>query len=143
MSSILAFSESILQNHVGFSLYDLESRSYLFEQNNDRYFLPTSNTKIFTFYAGLILLQDQTPGIQYVEKGDSLIFWGTGDPSFLNPNFSKDQPVFDFLKKSQKSLYLVTNNFKGIRYCVIVYQLWREDKFSPDPYMYPPNVFTI
>jgi hypothetical protein len=31
------------------------------------------------------------------------------------------------------------NNFRGYRYTVIVYQLWREDKFTPDPIFFPPR----
>jgi len=106
------FSESNYQNHIGFSLYDLETKTYLFEYNGNRYFTPASNTKILTFYAGLMLLKDKTPAFQYVERGDSLIFWGTGDPSFLNSQFSFDSSAYSFLINSKKSLYFVADNFK-------------------------------
>ena len=112
----LAFSENIYQNHIGFSLYDLEKNTYLYEHNSNRYFIPASNTKILTFYAGLILLGDQTPAIQYEESADSLIFWGTGDPSFLNPDLSPDFSVYNFLKSSDKSLYFVADNFKDLHF---------------------------
>lgn len=106
------FSESNYQNHIGFSLYDLETKTYLYEYKGNRYFTPASNTKILTFYAGLMLLKDKTPALQYVERGDSLIFWGTGDPSFLNSQFSFDSSVYSFLKSSERTLYFVADNFK-------------------------------
>ena len=112
----IKFSESIYQNHIGFSLYDPLTRTYLFEYNNDRYFTPASNTKILTFYAGLILLGEKVPALQYVESGDSLIFWGTGDPSFLNPSIDLNSPVYNFLKESGKSLYFAGDNYKDTRF---------------------------
>ncbi len=108
----IAFSESNYQNHIGFSLYDLETKTYLYEHNTSRYFTPASNTKILTFYTGLVLLGDQTPALQYEEREDSLIFWGTGDPSFLNGELSPNTSIYDFLKSSDKSLYFVADNFK-------------------------------
>ena len=108
----LEFSESIYQNHIGFSLYDPETKVYLYQYNDDRYFTPASNTKILTFYTGLMLLGDQTPALQYEERGDSLIFWGTGDPSFLNPALYANPSVYDFLKNSKKSLFFATGNYR-------------------------------
>lgn len=108
----LAFSEKLYQNHIGFVLYDPVTRTNLVESNGERYFTPASNTKIFTFYAGLMLLGDQVPALQYEERGDSVIFWGTGDPSFLNPNLPVNTSVYDFLKDNKKTLYFATDNYK-------------------------------
>lgn len=104
---------SILSEHfTGFMLYDLQKRRPVGEQFSHHYFTPASNTKLFTFYAGLKLLSDSIPGLQYITSGDSLIFWATGDPVFLHPDF-KEQRVSDFLKNSGKKLYWAKNRYKG------------------------------
>jgi D-alanyl-D-alanine carboxypeptidase/D-alanyl-D-alanine-endopeptidase (penicillin-binding protein 4) len=59
---------------------------------------------VYTLYAVLQAVGDSIPGIQYVERGDSLIFWGTGDPTFLHPKLDNGR-VYSFLKKSDKQLY--------------------------------------
>lgn len=81
-------------------------------QNEDKYFTPASNTKLFTFYAGLKLLKDSIAGLHYVERGDSLIFWGTADPSFLDPQF-KEQRVLQKLNASSKKIYWAKAVFSG------------------------------
>jgi len=52
-------------------------------------------------------LEDSIPGIRYYSTADSLIFWGTGDPSFLNINLSSSKS-FEFLKNSSKDLYFAS-----------------------------------
>jgi D-alanyl-D-alanine carboxypeptidase/D-alanyl-D-alanine-endopeptidase (penicillin-binding protein 4) len=51
------------------------------------------------------LIGDSIPGLAYVERGDSLIFWGTGDPSFLHPRLDSGK-VYNFLKNSDKKIIL-------------------------------------
>lgn len=97
-------SPVLRQHYTGFALYDLKEKKMIAQQNGDKYFTPASNTKLFTFYAGLKLLKDSIAGMQYIEKGDSLIFWGTGDPTFLNPDYKK-QPVLEKLKAINKKIY--------------------------------------
>jgi D-alanyl-D-alanine carboxypeptidase/D-alanyl-D-alanine-endopeptidase (penicillin-binding protein 4) len=92
-------------------LYDLEEKKSVYAFNADKYFTPASNTKIFTFYTSLTLLGDSLPALRYVETADSLIFWGTGDPSFLYKNVFNNGRVFNFLKQSGKNLYFSGSNF--------------------------------
>lgn len=97
-------SDVFQKNFTGFMLYDPETNEEIHSQNSDKYFAPASNTKLFTFYAGLQELGDSIPAIRYTISGDSLIFTGTGDPSFLNPHLP-DSKIYGFLKSSDKDLY--------------------------------------
>ncbi len=96
----------------GFALYDLANKEMIFEHNGDRYFTPASNTKLFTFYAGLKIAPDSIPSLRYVERGDSLIFWGTGDPSFLHTSL-KGTKAFNFLKNTDKKLFYAPGRYTG------------------------------
>ena len=104
-------TETNFHDHTGFMLYDLEEKKSVYAFNADKYFTPASNTKIFTFYTSLTLLGDSLPALRYVETADSLIFWGTGDPSFLYKNVFNNGRVFNFLKQSGKRLYFSGSNF--------------------------------
>jgi len=92
------------KHYYGFSLYDVDQQSFVYNHNQDKHFTPASNTKVFTLFASLKLIGDSIPGIAYVERGDSLIFWGTGDPSFLHPRLDNGR-VYNFLKNSNKKLF--------------------------------------
>ncbi|PST85086.1 peptidase S13 [Pedobacter yulinensis] len=100
------------QYHVGFALYDPETKKMLYQQDADRYYTPASNTKLYTFYAGLKILKDSLPSLRFVEQGDSLIFWGTGDPSFLHSQL-KNRVALDFLSRSPKKLFFAPGRYTG------------------------------
>lgn len=98
---------SVLNKHYyGFSLYDLDSNRFVYGDNEDKHFTPASNTKVFTLFASLKIIGDSIPGIEYIERGDSLVFWGTGDPTFLHPMLDSHR-VYNFLKFSNKKLFYV------------------------------------
>ena len=103
------------QNHTGFALFDLQKQQMVAQHNAERYFVPASNTKLFTFFAGLSMLGDSLPALRYVTRGDSLIFWGTGDPSFLNPELPASG-VLDFLKNWPGKLFFSASNHAGKRF---------------------------
>ena len=100
------------QDHTGFALYDLEKKRSIFDYKSSHYFTPASNTKIFTLFSSLALLGDSIPGLRYVEEKDSLIFWGTGDPSFLYKEVYNNGRIFNFLKSVGKQLYYSDHNYQ-------------------------------
>ncbi len=103
-------AEVDFHDHIGFALYDPGQGKTLYQHQSDRYFIPASNTKIFTLFASLNLLGDSIPALRYVQKGDSLIFWGTGDPGFLYDDVVKSSTTYDFLRKASR-LYFSSRNF--------------------------------
>jgi len=103
----------VLNSHqVGFALSDLDNGQKIFGKDADKYFIPASNAKLFTFYAGLKMLSDSVPSLRYVERGDSLIFWGTGDPSLLQSRLKGTNAV-NFLKNSKKQLFFAAGRYTG------------------------------
>lgn len=105
-------TELELKDHTGFALYDPERKKFLMEFQSDRYFTPASNTKIFTFYASLKLLGDSTISLKYIQRNDSLIFWGMGDPAFLNPDTYSNGKPLEFLQSQPGKLYFSASNFQ-------------------------------
>jgi D-alanyl-D-alanine carboxypeptidase/D-alanyl-D-alanine-endopeptidase (penicillin-binding protein 4) len=103
-------SPALAHHHVGFALYDPAAHRMLYERQADRYFVPASNTKLFTFYAGLCVLGDSVPALRYAVRGDSVVVWGTGDPSLLHPDLPRSKG-FDFLKNRPERLVFSTQNF--------------------------------
>lgn len=99
-------SQDVLQEHfVGFILED-GNGEIIYEQFSYKYFIPASNTKLLTLYASLKTLGDSIPAFDYSIQGDSLLIWGTGDPSFLHSKLDKGR-VFQFLKNTPYTIYLV------------------------------------
>ncbi|MFC3561268.1 D-alanyl-D-alanine carboxypeptidase/D-alanyl-D-alanine-endopeptidase [Pedobacter jamesrossensis] len=105
-------SSLIKQYQVGFALYNLEEKKMIFEQDADKQFTPASNTKLFTFYAALKMIPERMPALRYIERNDSLIFWGTGDPSFLQSEL-KDKSAYNFLSSTNKKLFFAPGRYTG------------------------------
>jgi D-alanyl-D-alanine carboxypeptidase/D-alanyl-D-alanine-endopeptidase (penicillin-binding protein 4) len=87
--------------HVGIYVYDDSSKKVIADYQSDKYFVPASNTKLFSLYAGMKYLGDSLVGIRYMRNDTSLLVIPTGDPSLLHPDF-QSQPVVDFLKTRNK-----------------------------------------
>ncbi|MEP6675321.1 MAG: D-alanyl-D-alanine carboxypeptidase [Ferruginibacter sp.] len=98
-ANLLIKDSSLLNAHIGISIFDPSSGKYLYNYQGDKYFVPASNTKLFTCYAGMKYLGDSLTGILYEQNEGRLKIIGNGDPTFLHPDF-KTQPVFDFIKKN-------------------------------------------
>jgi serine-type D-Ala-D-Ala carboxypeptidase/endopeptidase (penicillin-binding protein 4) len=97
--------------HVGVYVYDDSSKKEIASYQSDKYFVPASNTKLFSLYAGMKYLGDSLTGITYIETDTALFINPTGDPSLLHPDF-QSQPVIDFLKKTHKKIYFIDGGFK-------------------------------
>lgn len=106
-------SEVFEQGFAGIMLYDPVRGRTIYAQNEKLYFIPASNTKLFTFYTSQRILEEELNGLNYLIRGDSLIFWGSADPTFLHPDF-ESQIAFDFLKNRQEDLYYA-NNFDQVK----------------------------
>src|ERR1700742_2732356 len=66
------FTEETLLNQpgltsaqVGLCLYDPLAATYKYNWQSDKYFMPASNTKLFSLYAGLRYLGDSLVGLRY------------------------------------------------------------------------------
>ncbi|MDT8415126.1 MAG: D-alanyl-D-alanine carboxypeptidase [Flavobacteriaceae bacterium] len=89
----------------GLMVYDPQSGDTLFTYNSHKYFIPASNTKIFTLYTALTLLPEQIPTLRYTLQNDSLFFESTADPVWLHPYF-KDSTAIRFLENHQNVVWL-------------------------------------
>ena len=116
LSHLIETSPVFSKHFTGFVLYDPKTSTTLVSKNARKYFTPASNTKILSLYTALHVLGDSLPVLHYVEKDSSLIFWGTGNPLFLHPDFSTDTSVFNFLKNSVKQLKYYSGNYQDHRY---------------------------
>ena len=134
------FKESVIVNDhfTGFALYDMDKQKMIYELNDDKYYTPASNTKLFTFYACLNMLGDSIPALRYVTRGDSLIFWATGDPSFLHSDLKATKGL-EFLKNSNKKLYFSSgwyqNNFYGTAWPYGDYDAYYQAEINELPLM--------
>ena len=97
--------------HIGISVFDPATNNYLYNYQADKYFVPASNTKLFSLYAGMKYLGDSLTGIRYIEGDTALLVWPAGDPSVLHPDYPV-QPVIDFLKKQKKPVYISESNWR-------------------------------
>lgn len=98
----------------GFIVYNPRTKDTIFNHNAERYFVPASNTKIFTLFTGLQYLPDHVPALKYAVHQDTLIIRGTGDPSFLHPYF-KDSTALNFIK-NYKAVKLISDNYANAKF---------------------------
>lgn len=94
----------------GFYLYDPITKEELYNYNGNKFFIPASNTKIFTLYTAMKMLNDSIPAFKYQLINDELHVQGTGDPTFLHPKYKNTRAV-DFLKNNGSKLIFHWNNF--------------------------------
>lgn len=100
------------QSFSGFALFDPQTGEMVASRNADKYFTPASNTKILTLLTALNILGDSLPVLRYLDMGDTLVFWGAGNPAFLHPDLPPDTAVLAFLRTRPESLFFTDFNFK-------------------------------
>ena len=108
-------SAVLSQQHTGVSIARIGDQKSLASYQDSKYFVPASNTKLFSFYAGLSALGDSIPGLEYLEWGELLIIRGTGDPSLLHPDLPHSK-VFDFLKGRKDQIFFTPFHFENKRF---------------------------
>jgi D-alanyl-D-alanine carboxypeptidase/D-alanyl-D-alanine-endopeptidase (penicillin-binding protein 4) len=139
-------TKSIYNDHfTGVALYDPVNQQKLIQHNADKPFTPASNTKLFSFYAGLLTIPDSLPALRYaIRRGsqsnssaqdDSLIFWGTGNPLLLHPDLS-DTTVLSFLRNRPERLFFSAANYDGPRFG----PGWAWDDYNDD---YSPELASL
>ena len=105
----------ISTGHIGISIYEPATDKYWYNYNAAKYFVPASNTKLFSLYAGMKYLGDSLVGLRYrVNANGEYYLYPAGDPTFLHEDY-KRQPVFEFLKNINldKRKTFVLNGWKS------------------------------
>ena len=107
--------DSLMGAHLGVLVMEAESGKVLAEHNSDKYFVPASNTKLLSLYAGLKFLPDSLVGLRYYDAGDTIYAIPTGDPSLLSDDFD-EHPVINWLNSVKKPVVMDASNWKADRY---------------------------
>ena len=100
----------LIPAHVGISLFDSKTEKFLYNYQADKYFIPASNTKIFTCYAAMKNLSDSIVAFEYLPDEENIALRFTGDPSFLHPDF-EEQRAYDFLKANAPKITIVAPRY--------------------------------
>lgn len=106
---------AIKNAHAGVCIYDASANRYIYNYQGDHYFMPASNTKLFSCYAALKHLDDSIIGLRYYETPDSLYLLPTGDPTLLYIDFTNN-PVLNFLKANNKPVSVADTYWKEDRW---------------------------
>lgn len=128
VTQILLKDTAISTGHIGISIYEPATNKYWYNFNAGKYFIPASNTKLFTLYAGLKYLGDSLVAARLIKSGDRLTVYPTGDPTFLLSEFAF-QPLYKTLTTS-KNIYINISFWKSSA----LGNGWAWDDFN-EPYM--------
>jgi serine-type D-Ala-D-Ala carboxypeptidase/endopeptidase (penicillin-binding protein 4) len=100
-------SEPFSRAASGFVLIDAETGQKLVGVLENQLFTPASNTKILTLATCLELLGDSLVGLKIARTNDQRwIIRGTGDPTFLHPDYQVWQPAFQWIREQQDPILL-------------------------------------
>lgn len=111
---IAQLEDSLGGGHLGVYVETVDG-AVVAAHNAHKYFVPASNTKLLSLYAGLKYLPDSLPGLRYYDAGDTLFALPTGDPTLLEDDFEL-QPVVKWLQSIKKPLVIAAPNWKAERY---------------------------
>ena len=130
--------DSVLtQAHIGIAIQELESKKWLFQFQSDKLYTPASNTKIASCYTAMKYLPDHLPAGFVTDLDTALLITPTGDPTLLHPRF-RDQPFFNYLKSSNKPLYINATNFSSTKWG----HGWSWEDYAED-YMIERSAFPV
>ncbi|WP_420578571.1 D-alanyl-D-alanine carboxypeptidase [Ekhidna sp.] len=99
VNRLLNHSEVFSDQFTGFSLYDIESGTFIASHNSTLKFTPASNTKLLTMYVTMKSFGDSIPSLLYSKKDSSVWVSPVGDPTFLYEPF-ENQRTFELLDQS-------------------------------------------
>lgn len=136
-SIALASDTVFARAHLGISVYDPAAGKFIYSYQDDKYFVPASNTKIMSCYAGMKYLDSILVGLRYVQLDTALVLIPTGDPSFLHRDFPR-QPVADFIRGLEGKVYMAADHWKDQ---ALGYG-WSWDDYS-DYYMAERSAFPV
>jgi D-alanyl-D-alanine carboxypeptidase/D-alanyl-D-alanine-endopeptidase (penicillin-binding protein 4) len=105
LDQLIRESAVLRQHNVGICLTDVATGEPVYELNSDKYFTPASTMKLFSLYAGLHLLPDSLPSLHYVLRPDTLLFWGTGDPTLLHGDVPSSWALTFLHNRPEKLFY--------------------------------------
>ncbi|UMB61979.1 D-alanyl-D-alanine carboxypeptidase [Lutibacter sp. A80] len=127
----------------GLLVYNPAADKTIYNYNEDKYFTPASNTKIFTLYTALQYLPNRIPSFKYTIEKDTLNVLGTGDPTFLHPYF-KDSTALKMFSNYEK-INLIIDNLEDKKYGPGWAWEDYDTYFSPEKSNFPMygNVITI
>ena len=114
ISSAFLNDSIIATGHVGISIYEPATGKYLYNYNAEKNFIPSSNVKLFSLYAGMKYLGDSLVGMHYSENDTAVFIYPSGDPTLLHVDF-KNQPVINFLIRTAKHIF-IEDGFKSKAY---------------------------
>ena len=99
----IALDSALKDAHVGISVYDVSEKEFLYNYQESKYFLPASNTKLFSLYEGLKWLGDSLIAARYIQTDTAFFLLPAGDPTLLHPDFAR-QPLISLLQKLRKNI---------------------------------------
>ena len=109
--TFLLKDSNIIHGQIGISIYEQATDRYWYNYQAEKYFVPASNTKLFSLYTGMKYLGDSLTAYNYFEDNNTITIDPTGDPTFLHPDFT-EQKAFVFLKQKNKPVTIINNKLR-------------------------------
>jgi serine-type D-Ala-D-Ala carboxypeptidase/endopeptidase (penicillin-binding protein 4) len=106
---------AVRTGHAGISVYDPSTKKYLYNYNAEKNFVPSSNMKLFSMYAGMKYLGDSLAAMHLLEDSTDIVLYPTGDPTLLHPDFL-NQPLIKYLSNTKKNIWVASGKFTSKPY---------------------------
>jgi serine-type D-Ala-D-Ala carboxypeptidase/endopeptidase (penicillin-binding protein 4) len=102
---VLLSDSAIRSAHLGIMVVEAETGKTLMAHQPHQYFVPASNTKLWTMYAGMKYLGSRlVAGTIWPLQDSSILFRSNADPTFLHPDYP-EQPLKNELAKYKTVLW--------------------------------------